>query len=120
MMLKKKMTRSNVLLFSNVDIAFGISALFTVITGLLRVYYFGKGINYYMGNSFFVLKFSLFILVGICSIFPTMHFLKKRKLKNEVIELNYYPLLRFIILLELIIIVILPLLASFMARGVNF
>src|SRR5437879_1929868 len=57
------------------DLALGIAAGALFVIGLLRVFFFEKGAAYYFHSHAFLLKFSLFIIVGLLSIIPTMEFL---------------------------------------------
>src|ERR1700732_3068561 len=60
------------------DLVLGIAAGALVVIGLLRVFFFEKGASYYFHSHAFLLKLSLFILVGLLSIIPTMEFLSWR------------------------------------------
>lgn len=106
-----------------VDGIYGISSVVLVTTGLLRVFYFGKGDAYYFANWVFILKFSLFILVGLLSIYPTVLFLKlNKKLKKSTessIEIPRFSLIKGIVISEILIVLIIPLLATLMAQGVG-
>ncbi len=64
------------LLFS--DLVFGVSAGVVLVVGLLRVFYFEKGASYYFHSVPFIAKFSLFSIVGLLSIYPTVTFLSWR------------------------------------------
>ena len=57
------------------DLVYGISAIVVLITGLLRFAYFGKGMMVYLSNPVFHTKLTLFVIVVILSIYPTIHFL---------------------------------------------
>lgn len=104
-----------------VDIAYGISAGLVLATGVTRVLWYGKGLDYYLQNSLFHAKVGLFILVGLLSIVPTMTFFNWR---NDLLE-NRAPTITptqarrtiLVIRLELLLLICLPLLASLMARG---
>jgi putative membrane protein len=50
------------------DLAYGVSAGLVLTTGLIRLIWFGKGLDYYLMNSFFYLKMGLFLLVSMLSI----------------------------------------------------
>lgn len=106
-----------------VDGIYGISSVILVTTGLLRVFYFGKGDEYYFANWVFILKFSLFILVGLLSIYPTVLFLKlNKKLKKSTeasIEIPRFSLIKGIVISEILIVLIIPLLAILMAQGIG-
>lgn len=103
------------------DIAYGISAGVVLFTGLARVLWHGKGLDYYLGNSLFHAKVGLFILIGLISVVPTFVFLNWRNsLKaGEVpqVSARQARLLIMVIRLELLLLLALPLLAVLMARG---
>ncbi len=103
------------------DTVYGIAAILVLITGFTRVYFFGKGPDYYFSNSIFLSKLGLFIVVGILSAYPTVVFLKWRKAGSEMITLDrkQYLLIRRLINLEIILVLTLPLLAAMMARGMG-
>lgn len=104
-----------------IDMAYGISAGLVLTTGALRVIWFGKGFGYYLHNSVFHAKLGLFIVVGLLSILPTFVFLNWRNsLKaGEVPQVSaaQAKLVTMTIRLELLLLLILPLLATLMARG---
>jgi uncharacterized membrane protein len=67
------------------DLVFGVSASVVLVVGLLRVFYFEKGASYYFHSVPFIVKFSLFALVGLLSIilrllFSLASFRKQRPL----------------------------------------
>lgn len=103
------------------DIAYGISAGVVLFTGLARVLWYGKGLDYYLGNSLFHTKVGLFILIGLISVVPTFVFLNWRNsLKaGEVpqVSARQARLVIVVIRLELLLLLALPLLAVLMARG---
>lgn len=103
------------------DIAYGISAGVVLFTGLARVLWYGKGLDYYLGNSLFHAKVGLFILVGLISVAPTFVFLNWRNsLKaGEVPQVSprQARLVIMVIRLELLLLLTIPLLAVLMARG---
>ena len=57
------------------DAAYGISAMALVVVGLLRVFHFEKGAEYYLRSAPFIAKLTLFAIVGLISIYPTREFL---------------------------------------------
>jgi putative membrane protein len=60
------------------DLVLGVAAGALLLVGLLRVFYFEKGLSYYAHSTAFLTKFSLFIIVGLLSIIPTLEFLSWR------------------------------------------
>ncbi len=53
------MTKTKLKVITKADLFFGIFAGITVISGLLRMFYFGKGVEYYLINSLFIIKLSI-------------------------------------------------------------
>ena len=60
------------------DRLYGLSATLVLVAGGLRAYRFEKGLDYYLANPFFHLKLTLFVLMGLLSIYPTMVFIRWR------------------------------------------
>lgn len=105
------------------DIIFGVSASVVLIVGFLRVFYFEKGASYYFHSLPFIVKLTLFTLIGLLSIYPTVEFLSWRKSlkagRLPVVSDGKRRLIRSLIHWELIAVVLLILAASLMARGVG-
>jgi putative membrane protein len=103
------------------DIVLGIAAGALLVIGLLRVFFFEKGADYYFHNHAFLTKLSLFIIVGLLSIVPTVEFLSWRgALKAGQVPSVSAKKLRVITAVihgELLAIVIILLCAAIMARG---
>ena len=106
------------------DLIFGVAATAVLVVGLLRVTYFEKGAAYYWHDSYFLIKFTAFILAGLVSIYPTATFLSwKRALKaGEAPQLapERTRRVRLCLMLELTAIVIILLCAALMARGFGY
>lgn len=109
--LNEKMTKNSIRLIIKADLLFGIFAGITVITGLLRMFYFGKGVDYYLINPLFIIKLSIFVLIGLLSVYPTITFLKIRKVKDEVINMTQFNTIKLIITVEIILLLLIPFLA---------
>ena len=92
-----------------------------LITGAARAMRYGKGLDYYLNNSFFHAKIGLFVAVALLSIFPTVTFLRWRPaLKAGQVPLITPSAARWVkgvIRIELLALLLLPLLATLMARG---
>ncbi len=105
------------------DQTFGAAATVLLIVGLLRVIYFEKGASYYFTNAFFLAKFSLFILAGLISIYPTMLFISWNKALKQGNIPDIAPQAakraRMCMMLELTAILGILLCAPFMARGIG-
>jgi putative membrane protein len=103
------------------DIVLGASAGALFIVGLLRVVFFEKGAEYYLHSFAFLMKFLLFIIVGVLSIIPTQEFLSwgaaLKAGQVPVIDPKQRRRVTSIIQGELLAIVIIVLCAAIMARG---
>lgn len=103
------------------DAVLGIAAGLLLAVGLCRVFFFEKGETYYFHNHAFLAKLSVFIVVGLLSIMPTLEFLSWRGALNTGQAPKADPgKLRFIkkfIHGELAAIVIILACAAIMARG---
>lgn len=122
--LKPKLSWNSLLFLLKVDGIYGLAAIVVVTTGLLNWMNFGKGYDYYAANSLFTLKFSLFIIVGLLSLYPTIWFFKLKKAHKqnppEEINITNIKKLKRVISLELALMAIIPLLATLMANGIGF
>lgn len=120
--LKPSITKEQIKSLATVDLIYGISAILVLATGLLRWFVYGKGYDFYISTPLFHIKLTLFFVLGILSIFPTIKILKwKKSVKNniepDITEKSVKRLLMFI-RIELLILAIIPLLAVMIARGV--
>ena len=118
LLLSKEMDLKSFKKLAILDGVYGISALVTLSFGVILWLFVGKPSEFYSLNTLFHLKLTLFGLVAILSIFPTVYFLRHRKTKQQVIELPSYII--NIVRLEIILVALIPLLAVLMARGIGF
>jgi len=119
LLLKKEMTRLELDRVARIDGVYGIAALTLLGVGLtLWLGEFGKPALFYNKNWIFHTKLSLFVLIGLLSIYPTVFFLKKRKGNPE--ELIAIPNSIFwMVRMELLLLFIIPILAGLMAKGIG-
>ena len=105
------------------DLVFGVSAGVLLAVGFMRVFYFEKGATYYFQTWTFIAKLSLFVIVGLLSIIPTVEFLSWRKAVKQGqapnVEAARIRSLRSIIHLELAGVALILLMAALMAKGVG-
>jgi len=106
-----------------IDAILGASAGVVLVAGLLRVFYFEKGASYYFSSVPFLVKASLFVIVALLSIYPTVEFMGWRKTIREgrvpVVAADKMRRIRSILHWELAAVVVLILCAVLMARGVG-
>src|SRR2546423_2775218 len=102
------------------DMILGIAAGVLLIAGVARVFWFEKGAAYYLHNHAFLTKFSLFIIVALLSIVPTVEFLSWRKAvkagEGPVVATGKLKRVCMIVDVELAGIVLIRLCASIMAK----
>jgi putative membrane protein len=103
------------------DLVLGVAAGALLVVGLLRVFFFEKGAEYYFHSHAFLTKFALFIVIGLLSIIPTMEFLSwggaLKAGQVPTVEAKKLRLVTMVIHSELGAIVIILLCAAIMARG---
>jgi putative membrane protein len=103
------------------DAVLGAAAGILLIVGLLRVFYFEKGADYYVHRHAFLIKLSVFIVVALLSIVPTREFLSWRGAlkagRPPAVDATRLRLVRRIIHGEVAAIVVILLCAAIMARG---
>jgi putative membrane protein len=120
---RRNMSIAEIWRIQRVDLIYGISAGLLLVIGLLRVFFFEKGVNFYMNNPFFWVKMMAFILVALLSIDPTIRYIRWNRTlrRNEVPEISEpeYRRTRMLLSLEVIGIAVILLAASMMARGVG-
>ncbi len=119
LLLKKEMTPTELNRLSRIDAVYGLAAVTLLGVGLtLWLGGIGKPSIYYTQNWIFILKISLFAVIGLLSVYPTIFFIKKRRSVEQKIKIpsSIFWMLR----LELFLLFIIPLLAGLMARGVGF
>jgi putative membrane protein len=105
------------------DAMLGMSASLVLVIGILRVIYFEKGSDYYLHSAPFFAKVSVFVLVALLSIYPTVKFMGWRTAirqgKAPVVDAATLKSLRTVLHLELVGIVVVILMAALMARGIG-
>lgn len=120
LLLKKELTRKEITKLAKIDALYGLAAIILLAVGLtLWLGGVGKPAVYYSKNWIFHTKITLFAIVGLLSIYPTVFFIKNRKgIQTDKIQI---PKFVFIALrLELFLLFIIPLLAGLMAKGVGY
>lgn len=118
-LLKPNLSRQELTRLSKIDALYGLCALTVLGAGLSLWLWLGKPPEFYQKNPIFWLKLGLYTVIGLLSIYPTVFFIKQRK--GEASELVHIPSgLIWSVRIELILLLILPLLALLMARGIGY
>ena len=105
------------------DVIYGMAALALLVSGILRVLYFGQGSEFYTTNPLFWWKVGLYLSVGGLSLYPTITYvlwaIPLRKGELPKVSEALASRLAWIINIELVGFALIPLLATLMARGVG-
>ena len=96
-----------------IDAIYGVSAGVLLVVGLLRVFYFEKGAAYYFHSAPFIAKLTLFVAVGLLSIYPTIVFRKG-------VAPDKLGTVRSLIRWQIAGVVLILLCAAMTARGIGF
>ncbi|ARP85907.1 DUF2214 family protein [Bordetella genomosp. 9] len=99
------------------------SALGVIVTGLLRLFYGAKGVAFIAPNPWFHAKMTLFVLIALLSLRPTLAFLRwqrqARMLPGFVPTNTEIKRIRRWVMAQAHLFVFLPLFAALMARGIR-
>lgn len=121
LLLKPQMTKAELKRLSTIDGIYGFASILVVAAGLtLWLGGIGKPAEFYTNNHIFLTKVGLFVIVGLLSIHPTVFFLKNRKGDNLEEVVNIPKSVKMVIRVELLILFLMPLLATLMAKGVGY
>jgi len=118
-LVSSSMSRREIKRIANIDAIYGIGALLVLIVGIALWFWVGKPASFYSRNWIFHTKLTMFILLGVLSIFPTVFFLKNRKGKDLDTVIQVPKTVILMLRLEMVLIIIIPLLASFMSLGIG-
>jgi putative membrane protein len=118
------LTEAHARKLQRIDLAYGIAAVVLIAVGFARVFYFEKGASYYFHDGWFIVKLSLFLAVGLVSIYPTMVFLSwNRSMRAGVapaVDASQVRRVQLCLRAELAGIVGILLAAALMARGYGY
>ncbi|WP_076999439.1 DUF2214 family protein [Variovorax sp. KK3] len=105
---------------AKVDMIYGIAAIAVLATGVARTWWGMKGTAWYWTNPLLHVKLTLFIIVGVLSIFPTLTYFRWRKAVRSTGTLPAEAEIRKtrkLVMIQAHIIALIPLVAVFLARG---
>lgn len=119
LLLKPRLSRVEIQQLMKIDRVYGFGAVLVVGMGLTLWFGVGKPAEFYNTNGIFHTKVVLAIIVGILSIVPSMFFARNRKGEDPQEEIAVPEKIKWIIQVELILMLVIPLLACVMAAGVS-
>lgn len=121
--LRPDITPATVRRLSLYDLFYFLSAMVVLATGLLRLFYGAKGVDFYLHNPWFHAKIGVFVLIALCSLPPTLAISRWRKQASKLPD--YVPppselkKARRWVMIEAHLLILLPLCAVMMARGIG-
>ena len=118
-LVKPVLRRQQVRQLAKIDAVYGLSAILVVGMGLTLWFGLGKPAEYYSLNPVFHAKVGLAVVVGLLSIYPTVFFARHRKGDDLAAEIVVPARIRQVITVELLIMLVIPFLATLMAAGVG-
>ena len=104
---------------AQVDSIYGAAALIVLATGLLKMTHFGKPVDYYGHNFIFHIKLTVFLIVFLLAITPSVQYFKARKTAPDGTA-TYPRSVGILLKIEMALLVIMPLLGVMMARGYGY
>ena len=123
MMMRGALDEKAVRLLGRVDLWYFGSAIAVLVTGFSRLMWGAKGPDFYLASWPFYAKVSLFVLVAILSVGPTLRFIHWRRMFERdaswTVPEAERKRVRRTIMIEVHIAALIPLLAVMMARGLG-
>jgi putative membrane protein len=105
---------------ARIDTIYGIAAASVLLTGIARTWWGVKGTAWYWTNPLLHVKLTLFVLIGLLSIKPTITFLRwRRELRatGALPDEKQIRQARRLVMVQAHILPLIPLVAVFLARG---
>ena len=105
---------------ARVDVVYAVAAVAVLATGLLRTWLGVKGTAWYWTNPLLHAKLTLFVVVGLMSIRPTITFIRwKKALRADgaLPDAVQIKATRRLVMIQAHIVAVIPLFAVFLARG---
>lgn len=105
---------------AKIDLVYGIAAVAVLLTGIARTWWGVKGTNWYWTNPLLHVKVTLFIVIGLLSIKPTITFIRWRKelrATGKLPDEAQIKATRKLVMVQAHILPFIPLAAAFLARG---
>lgn len=106
---------------ARVDILYAVAAVAVLLTGLARTYWGIKGMGWYWQQPLLHIKFTLFVVIGLMSIKPTLNFrrwLRSLDADGSLPSAQEVQTTRRWVMVQAHLLILVPLAATLLARGV--
>ena len=97
------------------DVIYWISVGLVLIAGLVLLLGVGKDVSFYMTNKDFHIKLTLFLVVILLAVYPTLFLRKNKKSTEETIKMP--KVIIMLIRMQLLLVFITPFFGVLIARG---
>lgn len=97
------------------DVIYWISIVLTLLAGLMLLFGVGKDVSFYLSNKDFHIKLTLFLVVVLLGVYPTLFFQKKKKSTEVLIKMP--KVIIMLIRMQLLLVFIIPFFGVLIARG---
>lgn len=122
-LLRPGMTPPMLARLARYDIAYFVAAMLALGSGLGRLLMGAKGVDVYLANPWFHAKMGLFILIALISLLPTLTILRWKKQARRLPDFVPLPAelshVRRWVMIQMHVLMLLPLCAVMMARGIG-
>lgn len=106
---------------ARVDVIYLVAALAVLATGLARTWWGMKGMGWYWQQPLLHLKLTLFVVIGLISIQPTLAFrrwVRQLDTHGTLPDASEVSRVRRLVMIQAHIMVLIPLAGSLLARGI--
>ena len=121
MMMRGSLDEKSVRLLGRVDIWYFGAAIAVLVTGFSRLVWGAKGPDFYLASWPIYVKVALVLAVGIISVWPTLRFIRWRRMFERVpawkVPDDERRLVRRLVMVEVHLAALIPLVAVVMSRG---
>ena len=123
MIIRNPLDAASIKLLGRVDMWFGASSVAVLVTGFARLAFGAKGGDFYLSSWPIYAKVALFLVVGLMSIYPTIAFIRWRKLLDQNASWRPAPeeqvKYRKLVMAEVHLAALIPVFAVIMSRGLG-
>ena len=118
LLLRRSVRRARIARAQRLDIVYAVMVGGVLATGFAQWFWVGKPADFYSSNPVMHAKVTLFLLVGVISIYPSV-FLGRNQKGDPGDQVSVPAGVIWSVRIELLLLFLMPLLASMMARGIG-
>ena len=115
LIISPEITKKELKKIAFLDVIYWISIVLTLGAGLVLLLGVGKDVSFYLSNKDFHIKLTLFLVVILLAIYPTMFLQKSKKSTEELIKMP--KVIIMLIRMQLLLVFIIPFFGVLIARG---